>query len=104
MVNILNFLPVTLAWTLLIEGIILLLFRFSLRKNWAPFIVVNTVTQVALYAFIIFISMDYRPFEIVIAAAEALLYAKLLKEHSVARRIAYALTANTASFVSGLLF
>ena len=38
----------TLLPTLLIEGLLLLLFGFSLRQNWKVFVLANLVTQIAL--------------------------------------------------------
>jgi len=100
---ILTSLPFTLIGTLVVEGIILLLFGFGIRKNIVAFVLVNVATQIMLYAYIICVSEDYRLFEIAIAIVEASLYARLLKEHSVLRRIAYAITANAASFAVGLV-
>ena len=34
--------------TLVIEGVILLLFGFSLKKNWKAFLLVNIITQIFL--------------------------------------------------------
>lgn len=95
--------------TLLMEGAILLLFRFRLRENLIAFLVVNLVTQIGLhlvmgsgfatlsssFAFYLLIML---PAEAVIFAAEAVAYAFLLKgEASKGRRVLYALTANLAS-------
>lgn len=95
--------------TLLIEGAILLLFRFKLRENLAAFLIVNLVTQVGLhlvmgngfvtlsssFAFYLLIML---PAEAVIFALEAVAYVFLLKgKSSRGRRILYALAANLAS-------
>lgn len=102
----------TLGATLIIEGIVLLLFGFSLKKNWLAFLVVNLTTQVVMTAvlgtvlirsglfdaYFIFI-----PLEIGIIFAEAIAFRHLLKEHSPGRRIGYAVLANAASAVAGWL-
>lgn len=100
----------TFTTTLIVEGIILILFRFSLRKNWKPFIVVNLMTQILL-TLIVFSTMYYAgsmaafliyiPFEIVILIIESKMYKKYLREHSPRRRIFYAIVANIVSFILG---
>lgn len=101
----------TFTATLIVEGIMLILFRFSLRKNWKPFIMVNLFTQILL-TLIVFSAMYfagsmaafllYIPFEIGILLIETKLYKKYLKEHSIRRRILYAITANMISFLLGM--
>jgi len=44
----------------------------------------------------------YIPFEIGILLIETKLYKKYLKEHSIRRRILYAITANMISFLLGM--
>ncbi len=102
----------TLIPTLIIEGIILLLFGFSLRKNWPWFLVVNLVTQVLLTAVVgtaaissgmltaILLSV---PVEAAILIIETIAFAFLLRQHSKGRRIAYAITANLVSLIAGLI-
>jgi len=101
----------TFTATLIVEGIVLILFRFSLKRNWKPFVVVNFITQILL-TLIVFSAMYfagamaafliYIPFEIVILIMETKLYKKYLCEHSIRRRIFYALVANMVSFILGL--
>lgn len=98
--------------TLLIEGAILLLFRFEWRKNWKLFLCVNLVTQILLTAAMAghYIGSGDRGYpevailfiEIPIFIVEYLVYSKWLQGHSKVRRGAYALCANTASMVFGL--
>lgn len=104
----------TLIPTLVAEGLLLLLFGFSLRENWVPFLLVNLVTQAALhlvvgsgfvtlasgFAFYLVIMV---PAEAVIFALEALAYSALLKGRSRRRKVLYALAANTASMALGFL-
>lgn len=102
---------ITFTATLIVEGIILILFGFSIKKNWKPFIGVNLITQILL-TLVVFSAMYfagamaafliYIPFEIVILVIESKLYKKYLSEHSIRRRIIYALVANIVSFILGL--
>lgn len=101
----------TFTATIIVEGIILILFRFSLKKNWKPFVMVNLFTQILL-TLIVFSAMYfagsmaafllYIPFEIVILIIESKLYKKYLQEYSIRRRIFYAITANVVSFMLGM--
>lgn len=103
---------ITYPTTLLIEGLILFLFGFSLKKSWKPFIIINLITQVLL-TFIIFGSMYkqgsmaaiffYIPFEIIILIMEAKLFKRYLVEHSESRRVAFAIVANIISFLVGIM-
>ena len=84
-------LATTFIATFTIEGFILILFRFNLKQNWKPFLVINVITLVFLNL-LIFGSMYYLGsfaavffyilFEIVIFITEAKLFAKILKQHS----------------------
>lgn len=102
----------TLLGTLLLEGVILLLFGYALRKHWKPFLLVNLVTQIGMTAFtgtaLIFSGemSAHAAFilaEIVIFIAEAVAYAFLLRDHSRARAVAYAIVANLVSAGFGWL-
>lgn len=102
----------TYPTTLLIEGLILLLFGFSLKKNWKSLVLINLITQVLL-TFIIFGAMYkqgsmaailfYIPFEIIILIMEAKLFKKYLVDHSESRRVAFAIVANIVSFLVGVV-
>ena len=104
----------TLVPTLLIEGIILLLFQYSWKQNWKAFLRVNLITQGLLaiassvyaiqsgpnmFSYLIF----FLPAELFILIAEAYLYAGrgMLKGHSKKRAAAYAVTANLISAILG---
>ncbi|MDR0325350.1 MAG: hypothetical protein LBI19_04545 [Oscillospiraceae bacterium] len=103
--------PFTLAATLVIEGLLLLLFRFKLRDNWKPFLLVNAGTQAFLYFSLMGISASSAIFailaqpllEIAIIAIECAIYAKTLKGQSRGRIISYAVIANLASWFFGWL-
>lgn len=101
----------TFTITLIVEGIILLLFRFSLKKNWKIFTIVNFITQILLTIIVFSVMyfygsmaafLIYIPFEIVILIIEAKLYKKYLEGHSVRRRVLYAIVANLVSFSIGI--
>ena len=104
----------TLVPTLLVEGILLLLFRYSWKENWKAFLLVNVLTQGLLavasssvtahsgvsawYLFFFFL-----PAELVVMLVEVFLYSGrgLLTGHSKGRAALYAVTANFASAVLG---
>ena len=104
----------TLVPTLLIEGILLLLFQYSWKRNWKAFLLVNVLTQGLLavasssvtahsgvsawYLFCFFL-----PAEFVVMLVEVFLYSGrgLLTGHSKGRAALYAVTANFASAVLG---
>lgn len=104
----------TLVPTLLIEGILLLLFQYSWKQNWKAFLLVNLVTQgilaaassvlnlqngAALWNYFLFLL----PMEAAILLIELYLYAGrgLLTGHSKGRAALYAVAANLASAVLG---
>lgn len=98
--------------TLLIEGLVLLLFGFSLRLNWVPFLSINVITQIFLtltmgvalitsdpmFAYLIFV-----PMEIIIILVERFAFMRYLKQHSERRRGWYAVTANLVSAAAGFM-
>lgn len=104
----------TLVPTLLIEGILLLLFQYSWRQNWKAFLFVNLVTQgllaVASSSFTAhsgvsgwYLFCFFLPAELVVMLVEVFLYAGrgLLTGHSRGRAALYAVTANFASAFLG---
>jgi len=102
---------IALAVTLIIEGLILLLFRFSLKQNWKPFLLINIFTQIGLHLGIVLTQLALGTFfafaayiilEVIILIVEAVLFAKFLKQHSKLRRVMYAITANILSFIAGI--
>lgn len=104
----------TLVPTLLIEGALLLLFRYSWKKNWEAFLLVNILTQGFLAVASVYVTAHngvsawylfffLLPAELIILLVELYLYAGcgLLTGHSKGRAAAYAITANLASAVLG---
>lgn len=103
----------TFMVTLLIEAAVLLLFHFKLYENLKPFLLVNFATQALMTLtygrILIFVNRSDAFFwafaiEAVIFVVEAFAYARFLRGHTRARRVAYAITANLVSFVIGTLF
>lgn len=104
----------TLVPTLLIEGILLLLFQYSWKQNWKAFLLVNLVTQVVLAAASSVLNLQngaalwnyflfLLPMEAVVLLIELYLYAGrgLLSGHSKGRAALYTVAANLASAVLG---
>lgn len=102
----------TFIFTLLIELVVLLLFRFKLGENIGTFLLVNLATQAFMtltYGRILLVDGRELAFfwsfaiEAVIFVVESLAYARFLHGHTRERRVAYAITANLLSFVIGAL-
>lgn len=104
----------TLLPTLIIELVVLLLFRFELRRNFVTFLWVNLLTQglFALFTSVQALSNGvslwfiiwFVPLELVIALVEAAIYRKLLRGHTMRRAFVYGVTANAASALVGWYF
>lgn len=102
----------TCSITLIIEGLILLLFGFSIKKNWKPFLEINTFTQILL-TLVVYKTMYssgslaalflYILFEFVILILETILFVKYLTQHSKTRRILFSIVANIISFLLGII-
>lgn len=102
----------TLLPTLVIEGVVLVLFGFSWKQNRKPFLLVNLVTQGALAVYFSVTAVQSGvgwwyffllvPAEVVIAFVEGGLYTRLLTG-SRRRAFAYGITANLCSALLGLL-
>ena len=102
----------TLLPTLIIEGLLLLLFGFSLRLNFWPFLIINLTTQVLMTAVLgraaitdgmMIAYLLFIPIEFLIILIESVAFAFLLKQHSKKRRIAYAIVANMVSALVGII-
>lgn len=99
--------------TLLIESILLLLFRFKWRENAKVFLLTNIATQFFLtvtmgrifivqggYAAYYFMLL---PIELAIFLAEGFVYVRHMEGGSMGRRIGYTICANAASMLIGIL-
>lgn len=103
----------TLVPTLVVEGVLLWLFKFRARRDWLVFLLVNLLTQVGLHLWIganLVIAGSHPLHYLVLVVAEVpillvelLAYVFLLKEHGKGRRAAYAVCANLASYAAGYL-
>lgn len=102
----------TYVTTILIEMVVLLKFGFKLGDNIGPFLLVNLATQILMTLTYGRMSLNgdwgqaiFWAFaiEAVIFIIESLAYARFLRGQTRARRVAYAITANLASFVIGAL-
>ncbi|MFZ5354877.1 MAG: hypothetical protein ACOZCL_19425 [Bacillota bacterium] len=98
--------------TLLIEGLVLLMFGFNLKENFRVFLFINISTQVLLTALVFFgmysigvlgALVIYFLIEIFIIVIEAVLFAIYLKNHTKLRRVCFSVFANIASFVLGIV-
>ncbi len=98
----------TFTATIIIEGIIMLLFGFRLKYNWKPFIIVNLCTQVFLIGSMAFVMIFLGEFaylllfgltEVLIIIIESFVYKKLLRHEKKNRIVLYAVTANIFSLL-----
>jgi hypothetical protein len=105
-------LSTTLIATLILEGLLLLLFGFKLRENWRVFLLTNIITQILLTLSTGYVSYKFGVIgfififmlaEFLIIVAETIVYAKLLKGRKTGRRVAYAITANLVSLIAGIV-
>lgn len=109
--GLLSFL-LTCILTIITEGIALYLFKFRIRENIKAFLIVNISTQVFLYIMISFgmviLGMSsafvfYLLAEVIIFIVEAILFSRLLTQHSKLRRIVFSITSNFGSLLVGIL-
>lgn len=108
--HLLQFLS-TLVPTILIEGILLILFGYSWKRSWKPFLLVNLVTQAGLALYLSTVILQHGvsawslislfPAEIVIALLESGLYVRFLTEKSKGCAFFYGILANAFSAVLG---
>lgn len=102
----------TLVTTLVIEGILLVLFGFGkAKRNWLIFLLVNCITQggLALYSAYVFLHHGVSGWsmiplilaELVILIVETLAYRRLLTGQTQARAAAYGALANLCSAALG---
>ena len=107
----------SLALTLVLEGLVFLIFGYRQKRSWLVFLLVNLVTQLGVnlciycvasptalepYAALIYLGLLlYTPMEILVLAAEAIAFSRLLKEHRKRRAVGYAFVANLFSWALG---
>lgn len=95
------------SFTLIIEGIVFLLFGFRTKRDAAVFLTVNILTQAALNVIILtetntaFLMVELIFLEIVIFIIEAVAYCFLFTERSKDERVVFSFIANLASLFIG---
>lgn len=95
------------SFTLIIEGVIFLLFGFRTKRDAAVFLTVNILTQAALNVIILtetntaFLMVELIFLEIIIFIIEAVAYCLLFTERSKAERVVFSFIANLASLFIG---
>lgn len=102
------------ALTLLLEGLIFLLFGYREKRSWLVFLLVNLVTQLGVNLVILFLSPAatlswsiwmgfflYTPMEILVLVVEMIAFSKLLRERTKLRAVLYAVVANLFSWALG---
>ena len=99
--------------TLIIEGIILLLFGFSIKKEWKVFLSTNIITQILLTATVgvamikggsMAAVIVQIPCELIVLIGETVAYTKLLNGRSKLRRMFYGICANIVTwFISAYM-
>ncbi len=93
--------------TLIIEGIVFLLFGFRAKRDIAVFLLVNILTQAALNIIILtetntaFLMVELIFLEILIFIIESIAYCFLFTEHSKGERVIFSFIANLASLFIG---
>jgi hypothetical protein len=98
--------------TLIIEGILLIAFGFSIRKNWKLFLFTNLVTQLGMTMFLTYLLPHYGVFwssffflpwiEVIILVLETILYRIYLTGQSKRRATLYGISANIASYIGSV--
>lgn len=101
----------TLLPTLVIEFLVLLLFGFSAKENWKPFLLVNLVTQGLLHGYFALFAVNngvsilyyllFFPAEAIIAVVEGGIYTQALRGGSKRRAFWYGICANVCSAALG---
>ncbi|SHI45536.1 hypothetical protein [Lutispora thermophila] len=95
------------VFTLIIEGLIFILFGYRKKDSWITFFIINLITQgglnvlltgpdLANYWVIAFIFS-----EIIVIVTEAIAFASLVKEFKKRKAVLYAILANIASLIAG---
>ncbi|NLK73409.1 MAG: hypothetical protein GX285_10385 [Clostridiales bacterium] len=96
------------SFTIIIEGVIFLLFGFRQKKSWIAFLILNLITQGLLNIFLngaspfmSYLILNLIFMELLVFIAEMICILLFIKEHGVIRRILYVLTANFISLIVG---
>lgn len=102
------------ALTLLIEGLVFLLFGYRQKRSWLVFLIVNLITQLFVNLVVLFLAgplgtsymgllllFIYLPMELAVMAAEIGAFRKLLREMDKTTSTIYAVMSNILSWVLG---
>lgn len=99
--------------TIGVELLVLLAFKYRLKKSYLLVLFVNLVTQTALTAFMFSMRYFFMPFfgeifgltvgEFFVFLIEAIIFMRFLREKSTKRALGYAILANLASLVVGFI-
>lgn len=100
---------IRLVLTLLLEGIVFLLFGFKQKRSWLVFLLVNLVTQGLLNIWLngassllsSYLILALIAGELFVFIAEMIAFPLLIKEHKKGRCILYAFVANLLSLIAG---
>lgn len=93
--------------TLLMEGVIFLLFRYFEKRSWLCFLIINLITQagvnIALYGTGMdsYVVLGFVIIEVFVFIAEMIAFPLVLRENSKGRAVLYAFTANAVSLIGG---
>ena len=102
----------TCCFTLLIEGLLLVLFGFKLKDNWKVVLITNVCTQIILTATVgatlvrrgsLAAFVMQFPVELAILIFESIIFGLLLKGGTKMKRYGYGIAANIASWVFGVV-
>lgn len=93
--------------TLIIEGMIFLLFGYRKKASWIAFLIINLITQGGLNALLT--GPNLSPYwmigfilgEIIVLITETIAFASLVKEFRKGKAVLYSISANTASLIAG---
>ncbi len=104
---------ITCTGTLILEGILLILFRLQSRRNVKLFFAVNILTQIGLSLLVDISMIQKGPLgamivmfyvEVVILAAETMIYRSCMDTGSIDRITVYSIIANLVSWIIGTYF
>lgn len=93
--------------TLVMEGVIFLLFRYFEKRSWICFLIINLITQagvnIALYGANLnsYVVLGFILVEVLVFIAEMIAFPLVLHENGKGRAVLYAFTANAVSLIGG---
>ncbi len=103
---------IAVVFTVVVEGVVMLLFAYRTKESYKIMIYVNLATQTLLQVFVVLGFWFWSSFgaigvlllgELIVLILEIILYVRLLKEKTKLRAGFYAFAANMISFAGGLI-